>query len=230
MLSDPNPISVQVDSDQEELLQLVQQICPKEESEPTCAYKAFSDLVISGSSIKKLAEEYHESATSPTTDIDVLKAWAEDYDWRSRLKRWKSIRKAYERQLQQQREQQFLHQWNNRRGRLFEAADRVLARAEVILKLPPLDKTIYEEVVAEYPGQIIPTTTVIMASRWKSTDIAGLKTALELMKQIIGDREIMIDRLVSDGYIITDPSLGEENMTDYLAAIERLEEIQAELF
>lgn len=230
MLSNSDPVSFQATSDREELLHLVEQICPKEESEPTCAYKAFSDLAISGSSVKKLAEEYHESATSPTTDINALKGWADQYCWRSRLATWKPIYEAYQFQKQHKREREILERWNSSRQKILDLADELLARATLMLKYPHIQKTIYDEVVSQYVGQIIATTTVIMPTKWKASDIVNFqKTALALIEQVVGDRQIMIDRLTADGYVITDVSRGDFDIRAYVASLKKLEEAQNQI-
>jgi hypothetical protein len=225
MLSAPDSTEIQLDSIEQALVQLIERVCPREKEEPLVAYQSFCRFAASSEqSITKLQVLRQQSPDAPS--LEALKAWQQQYQWRKRLKTWNPIFTAYRQRAAQQREREFMERWNHQRQRLFEAADRLLTQAEVILKLPHVDKTIRSEIIASYAGQVIPTTTVIMAPRWKSSDIAGLRTALGLMQQVIGDRQIMIDRLHSDGFIITDPSGSDDNIQDYLTALERLEQIQ----
>lgn len=231
MLSTLESTAIQHDSIEQNLLHLIAKICPKEEVEPIPAYSAFCDLAVNDLTITKLAGRYREQADAPTTEIDVLKGWAQKYCWKDRLKNWKPIHQAYRRKVDQQREREILQRWNDRRARFLEAADQLLAKADLMLKHPHIQKTIYEEQVAEYKGQIIPTQVVISPVKWQTGDVATLqKTALAMLEQVVGNRQIMIDRLTSDGYIISDPGAGDDDVHSYLEALEQLEELEEEIF
>jgi hypothetical protein len=234
MLSNTEAAAIEANSDQKNLLHLIEKVCPREVEldEPMAAYQAFCDWVVSGCGlgIKELVTRYQQQPDPPTTELSVLEGWVEEFSWRSRLTAWKPIHQAYQRQLQQQREIQILQRWNDRRLHLLECADKLLAKAELMLKHPHIQKVIYNEVISEYPGQIIPTTTVIMPVKWQAGDIASYqKTAMALLQEVVGDRQIMIDRLTADGFVITDPSSNDDNIHSYLEAIERLEALQQEI-
>jgi hypothetical protein len=227
MLSNTEPTNIQANSDRENLLHLIEKIFPREEAEPITAYRAFCDLAASASSIKELVMQYQEQEDAPPCDIALLQEWAEEFSWRSRLREWKPIYEAYHRKLHQQREIQILQHWNSRRVQMLELVDKLLAKAEVMLKHPHVQKVVYGEVVSERAGQIIPTTTVIMPTKWQASDIATYqKTAMSLLQEIVGDRQLMIDRLHADEFIITDPTGNDDNdLEQYLQAVQRLEEI-----
>ncbi len=224
MLSKAEPESIQPNSDRENLLHLVNRICPRDVTESADAYNTFCELALTGN------KSIREFATEQGIDLEILKTWGEDFHWAERLKAWRPIREAFRRKQWQAREQAILERWNDRRARFLEAADQLLAKADLMLKHPHVQKVIHEEVIAEYKGQIVPTQVVISPVKWQSGDVATLqKTAMALLKEVIGDRQIMIDRLTSDGYIITDPNSDDTDIEEYLEAIERLEELESGL-
>lgn len=210
-------VSVQDDSDQENLLHLIEKICPPHTGEPAEAYKAFCNLALNKKTIRGVAAEQ-------AIDFETLQTWTKDFHWAERVKQWKPIFQAYQRKQWQAREKAILDHWNDRRGRFLQVADQLLAKADLMLKHPHVQKTIQEEVVATRKGQIIPTKVVISPVKWQSGDVATLqKTALAMLQQVVGDREIMIDRLTSDGYIVSDPTSGDTDIHEYLQALEELE-------
>lgn len=218
MLLTQNQQGIQRDSDRENLLHLITRVCPKDVTESGEAYSTFCELALTESSIREFAIEQG-------IDLEILKTWGEDFHWVERLKDWKPIHQAFKRKQWQAREKAILERWNDRRERFLEAADQLLARAELMMRHPHIEKVIHSEIVAEYPGQIVPTTTVIMPVKWQSGDIATFqKTAFALLKEVVGDRELMIDRLTADGYIVSDPS-SDDDIELYLEAAQKLEEL-----
>lgn len=219
MLSAQEPQGIQHNSDQENLLHLIEMICPRDVTESVEAYRVFCEFALNEKTIRGIA-------TEQGVEIQTVKSWAEDFHWIDRVKEWKSIFHAYQRKQWELREKAIMQRWNDRRERFLQVADELLAKADVMLRHPHVQKFIHEEVVAEYKGQIIPTQIVITPVKWHIGDIAALqKTALGILEQVVGDREIMIDRLTSDGYVITEFN-GNDEIESYVVALNKLEQLQ----
>jgi hypothetical protein len=155
--------------------------------------------------------------------------WSKNFRWQKRLKTWRPIHEAYKRREACDRERAIIDRWNNSRTRFLDGVDEMLDKAELMLKHPHLEKIVKRTVTARFAGEEIEQQIVIAPAKWGMRDVAAFyKVALELMQDVVGDRQVMIDRLHSDGYIITDPSAGgkEPNIEDYLTAADRLEEMQ----
>lgn len=220
MLLAQEPQGIQHNSDQENLLHLIERICPRDVTESVEAYRVFCEFALNGKTIRDIA-------TEQGVELQTVKSWAEDFDWTERLKEWNLIFQVYQRKQWQAREKAILDRWNDRRHKFLETADQLLAKADLLIKHPPVEKVIYSEVVAEHKGQVIPTQIVIYPAKWKIGDVATLqKTALALLQQVVGDREVMIDRLTADGYVITELATDDINIEDYVMALAKLEELE----
>ena len=227
--------------EQEELWELFEKVCPRLANESPKGYRAFGDTAFSGLSTRKLLARYQEIARliqesfdatiepPPTLSLKTLLGWSKGNQWQRRLKEWKPIHEAYKRKQWSDREKAIIERWNNSRTRFLDGVDEMLDKAELMLKHPHLKKTVKRTVTARFAGEQIEQQIVIAPSKWGMRDVAAFyKVALELMQDVVGDRQVMIDRLHSDGYIITDPSAGGEevNIEEYLTAADRLEELE----
>lgn len=228
--------------DQEELWDLLTKVCPQLAGESAKAYRAFGDTAFSGLSVRRLLARYQEVTDliqqsydaviehPPTVKLNTLKDWSRKFGWQQRLKEWRPIHEAYKRKQWSDREQAILQRWNESRTKFLDGADKLLEKADEMLKLPLVEKIIKRKVVAEFVGQEIDQQIVISPVKWKLRDaLLFYKIALELMVDVAGDRQVMIDRLHADGYIITDPSAGgdtEASIEEYLAAAETVEGIE----
>jgi hypothetical protein len=226
----------------EELWDLLKKVCPKLAQESVGAYQAFADAAFTGLSIRRLVAHYKEVAhliqesydatnlkRPPTVRLNTLMRWSKDYFWQRRLKDWKPIHEAYRRKQWSDRERTLLERWNKNRHRLLDGVEKMLDKADLLVKHPHIQKVVNKQVVAEFAGQVIETQTVIAPTKWGLRDVAAFyKVGCELMVDVVGDRQIMIDRLHADGFIITDPSAGQEeaDIEKFLAAAQTVEEFE----
>lgn len=204
---------------QQELWDLLSKVCPQQPGESAKAYRAFADSALSGLSIRRLLARYQEIAhliqesydttleLPPTLKAGTLFTWSKEFQWQQRLKDWRPVHEAYKRRQWSDRERAILDRWNNNRARFLDGVDEMLGRAEEMLKHPHVQKTVKRRVTARFAGEQIEQEIVIAPSKWQMRDVAAFyKVALELMVDVVGDRQIMIDKLHSDGFIITDHS------------------------
>lgn len=226
--------------EREELWELFEKVCPKLQCESARAYRAFADTAFSGLSTRKLLARYQEIAhliqesldaiiePPPTLSLKTLLGWSKGNKWQQRLKDWRPIHEAYKRRQWSDREKAILERWNQNRTRLLDGVEKLLDKADLLVKYPHVEKIVNKQVIAEFAGQVIETQTIIAPAKWGFRDVAAFyKVGCELMIDVVGDRQVMIDRLHADGYIITDPSAGgeEANIEEHLAALEKLEEL-----
>lgn len=108
-------------SESEDLLHLIRKICPPVTGESENSYKVFCHFALTEPSVTKLANDQG-------IDLEVLKIWAEDFDWVERVKEWKSIYRAHERRQWQIREKAIMERWNDRREQFLQVADELLAK------------------------------------------------------------------------------------------------------
>jgi hypothetical protein len=224
----------------QELWDLLTRVCPQEAAESSKAYRAFADAAFSGLSIRRLLARYQELAhlieesydlsveVPPTLKAGSMFTWSKNFRWQKRLKTWRPVHEAYKRKQWSDRERAILERWNKNRGRLLDGVEKLLDKAEVLVKHPHIQKVVSKQVVAEFAGQVIETQTIIAPTKWGLRDVAAFyKVSCELLLDVVGDRQIMIDRLHADGFIITDPSAGgeEANIEEYMTAAETLEEL-----
>lgn len=229
--------------EEQELWDLLQKVCPRLAQESARAYQAFADTAFSGLSLRRLLARYKEIthliqesydsgiAAPPTLKLSTLNKWSKLHFWQQRLKSWRPVHEAYKRKLWSDREKAIVERWNNNRTRLLDGVERLLDKADLLLKHPHIEKIVDKQVIAEFAGQVIPTQTIIAPARWGFRDVAAFyKVGCELMIDVVGDRQVMIDRLHADGYVITDPSAGsdEVNVEEYMKALETLDELQGE--
>lgn len=228
--------------EQEELWDLFEKVCPKLQNESARAYKAFADTAFSNLSTRKLLARYQEIShliqesydasiePPPTLSLKTLLGWSKGNNWQQRLKQWKPIHEAYKRKQWSDRERAILERWNQNRTRLLDSVDKLLDKADLLLKHPHVQKVVQKQVIAEFAGQVIETQTIIAPAKWGLRDVAAFyKAGCELMIDVVGDRGVMIDRLHADGFLIIDPSAGGDNdvaIEEFLAAAERLEELE----
>lgn len=227
--------------EREELWDLLRRVCPQHKTESPKAYRAFGDTAFSGLSIRRLLARYKEIShlisesyeasvePPPTLKLNTLLEWSRAHHWRLRLAEWKPVQDAYKRKRWAEREQAILERWNERRARFLDSVDKMLEKADLMIKHPHVERVVDKQVIAEFSGQVIPTKTIIVPAKWGMRDIAAFyKVGCELMIDVVGDRQVMIDRLNADGYIITDPSTGngDVQIEDYLEAIEKMEGLE----
>lgn len=226
----------------QELWDLLKKVCPRMPEETARAYQAFADCAFSGLSLRRLLARYTEIShliqesydggvePPPTLRLNTLMRWSKDFLWQQRLKDWRPVHEAYKRRQWGDRERVILERWNQNRARLLDGVEKLLDKADLMLKHPHIEKVVNKQTIAEFQGQVIETQTIIAPARWGFRDVAGFyKVGCELMIDVVGDRQVMIDRLHADGYIITDPSAGGSESGDieeYLNALETLEELQ----
>ncbi|MBD2016160.1 hypothetical protein H6F96_19575 [Microcoleus sp. FACHB-53] len=235
-------MAAQQTTEQEEFWDLLRKICPQLPGESAKAYQAFADTAFSGLSVRRLLDRYKEVsdlisesydtaiAPPPTLKLNTLFTWSNKHQWQKRLKDWFPICEAYKRKLACDREKVIIDRWNNNRLRLLDGVDEMIQRAEVMLKHPHIKKTVKRRVTSRFEGEQIEQEITLAPSNWQLRDIALFyKVALELMREVVGDRQLAIDRLHADGYVIIDPSVGGDNeaiIEQFLSATERLEELE----
>lgn len=219
---------------------MLRRVCPQLPNESAKAYRAFGDTAFSGLSVRRLLARYQEVKDliqesydtaiepPPTLKLNTLKDWSRKYSWQQRLKSWRPIHEAYKRKQWSDRERAILERWNQNRTRLLDSVERLLDKADLLVKHPHIEKIVKKQVVAEFAGQVIETQTIIAPAKWGFRDVAAFyKISCELLLDTVGNRQVMIDRLHADGYIITAPRNPDDSaIEDHLAALERLEEIE----
>ncbi len=228
-------------NEKQELWDLLKKVCPQVPEESAKAYRAFADAALSGLSIRQLLARYEEITCliqesydvgielPPTLKASTLFTWSRNFGWQKRLKDWKPVHEAYKRRQWSDREKAILERWNQNRTRLLDGVERLLDKADLLLKHPHIEKIVNKQVVAEFAGQVIETQTIIAPAKWGFRDVAAFyKVGCELMIDVVGDRQVMIDRLHADGYIITDPSAGgeEADIEEFLTAAQTVEELE----
>jgi hypothetical protein len=222
-----------------DLRDLLEQVCPRLDKEAKSAYRAFCDMAIAGISLKKLAGRYQEIAhlisesydatvePPPTTSLATLGKWSRKYQWQQRIKLWQPVYATYNRRLDAEREKMLIGEWNRFRKESLPRIAGVLEKADLMLKHPHVERVVKRQVTADYAGQVIEQEILITPTQWRMRDIAAFyKTSRDWMRDVVGDRQIMIDTLIADGFVITDPTghIVQSNpaLDDYLRTIDSL--------
>jgi hypothetical protein len=152
----------------------------RSKGETVKANAALRDYVLMGAgrSLRELHERYRQqtdsgSAAVPTGRLRTLFGWSAKYAWQARLERFEEL--EADRVLATWRERQ-----DEIREREWDATEKLLARAEQMLKYP-LTEQIVEDVQTDEEGLAYKRVVVVAPAGWSQADIARyLKLASDL--------------------------------------------------
>lgn len=151
-------------------------------------------------------EERVEARKSAIASVPA--AWRnakEKFCWDDRARAWDAYHQRVE-------EEQWLTKWEAYRERMWNQAQALTEKADLMLRHPHVLQTAERIHVATHAGEQVPVGIVIKPAGWRMRDIAAFyKGAAELAREAVGDAELAINYLTSLGYVITEPGAGDDN-------------------
>lgn len=180
----------------------------RQEGENSVWYRRFREYLLNRSLLFIYNQEREAAGKSPLTSTPGAWKEARDrFDWEGRAAAWDAHRQNTE-------ETKWLEKWENYREKVWQQAQALSDKADLMLKHPHVTQTIERIHVAKCEGEQVPQAIVIKPTAWRMRDVASLyKLAAELARTAVGDAELAINYLTSLGYVITEP--GAEENDDY---------------